>query len=393
MARQQKSQDSKTIILVILLIAAVYIFFRVGALDRYINFFQGAAPQSVSTKSTVQNVPEQNEEGYVYSKLSAADREKYLIVLDAFKTRQARTYPNGDIDDLSRIRDCVLADHPELFYVSNVEMKKRSSGFATEVSIEGSYLYSVSETFDIQAQLDAITAECLGGLPEGADDYSKAKHIFEYVVGRVEYDYDAAAQVASGVPVGQTLVDALVNRKAVCSGYAHAYQYLLKKAGLQGEYVTGKSKGMNHAWCVALLDGEWYHIDPTWGDPRFLNDPVLSDSGFVNYDYLCVNDTDIAATHKVDSSYPVPSCTATADNYYIREGLFLQEADLVRVSAIIDSAAARGDSAACFRCSDTAVMDRIVLGLAGSGSIPSILNRPMKYSTDEDMHTVKLFFV
>ena len=72
-------------------------------------------------------------------------------------------------------------------------------------------------------------------------------------------------------------------------------------------FVTGTAKGGSHAWCKVLLDGNWYNIDPTWGDPQFFDsDGQAADYGWVNYDYLCVTDDDLAATHEVDSMYPLP---------------------------------------------------------------------------------------
>ena len=82
---------------------------------------------------------------YAYLQLNAEDQEKYRIVLDAFQSREPRDYPVSDMSDLERIRDCVLSDHPELFYVSTVHMETTTNaltGQVTNVQIEGRYAYT-----------------------------------------------------------------------------------------------------------------------------------------------------------------------------------------------------------------------------------------------------------
>jgi len=63
---------------------------------------------------------------------------------------------------------------------------------------------------------------------------------------------------------------ALVNKKAVCEGFARAYLYLCQRAGLNCIYVTGSLKTKdnpetwgNHAWNYVQIDGTWYLVDTT----------------------------------------------------------------------------------------------------------------------------------
>lgn len=65
--------------------------------------------------------------------------------------------------------------------------------------------------------------------------------------------------------------------QAVCAGYAKAFVYILANLGVEAEFVTGytyDSYGKldlkeRHAWNRVKLDGEYYYVDPTWGDPSY----------------------------------------------------------------------------------------------------------------------------
>ena len=55
---------------------------------------------------------------------------------------------------------------------------------------------------------------------------------------------------------------ALVEREALCQGYASAFQLLSHMAGLHVKTVSGYLNGnIPHAWNVIELDGNWYQVD------------------------------------------------------------------------------------------------------------------------------------
>ena len=335
--------------------------------------------------------------GYAYSQLSAADREKYRALLEVFLTREERQYPSTNVDDIGRIRDCILDDEPELYYVDNLQYVTTtdSSGKVTSVKVTGLYSYDPAQTASLQRQIDAEVSRCLAGAPAG-DDYAKAKYFYEYLAANVSYDHDAQARnLAGGIySEGQTIVESLVNHTSVCTGYARALQLLLQRSGIPCVVVMGPARGEAHVWCAAKLDGDWYFIDPTWGDSQITDEyGQPSGSERLNYDYLCVTSADLSATHVPDCPYPVPSCTATADNYYVREGLMLTSGDVGAAGAIIRAAAARGEGSACFRCANRDVFDQVFHGLIEEGAaFDYIPGDTYHYYYNDDMLTMELVF-
>lgn len=397
MARKKSSSLRGGAVVVIVLLVAAFAAWHFGLVNRTLHLI-GLEDGQTAPSATRSQVAGTGD-SYVYSQLDEESREKYLILLDALEAREARSYPETDMDDLQRIQKCVMADHPELIDVSGVQLlteSNRGSGLVTNVSVEGQYSCSADEAYDMGRQLDAALAACTDALPVDAGDYEKAKSLYEYLSEHVEYDHAAAsgASGALGAPSGQTAYDALVKGRAVCAGYARAYQLLLQRLGIPCVYVSGVANGGGHAWCAALLDGEWYFVDPTWGDPQFLDEGgQAGDSGHVDYDYLCVTSDDISTTHVIDSPYPAPACTSMADNYYVREGLFVSDGGIEAAGRIIQDAVGRGDSSVAFRCGAREQFDQLVRELFdGRAVYRYIPGDSCRYSLNERLLTVEVIF-
>lgn len=383
-------------LLLVVVLAAVGAW-RLGLVDRVLYMLQVEHAQQEVVSVGEQRSADDAGEGYAYSQLDSDDRVLYAILLDAFSTRTEQACPETSMEDLARIRDCVLADHPELFAVTGVQTNKTTntgSQIVTSFSVEGQFSCTSEEESIMRQQLEAVAADCLAGLPPGTDDYGKAKYLYEYLVAWIEYDRGVIGDDGAGSSSGQTAYDALVSGRAVCAGYSHAFQYLLQNLGVPCVYVTGIANGGSHAWCAAFLDGAWYYIDPTWGDPQFVGDDEdAAIAGYVNYDYLCVTSADMAMTHVAQSAFPVPDCTSMADNYYVREGLYLESIDLPAVGSIIQDAIARGSSFASFRCAESSVYETLTFALFGEKAIYTYLpGNSCRYVLDDKFLTVKVFF-
>ena len=401
MARRQGSGCGCGTVMFVLLVAAAFCAWHFGLVDRLLYLVQVQRIAPSESSGSAERVDAEARGYYVYDQLGESDRERYLIMLDSFESREERTYPEAGMDEVARMRDLVLADHPELFYINGVSQlttTNRGSGLVVGLTIEGQYAYFEEESARLQGLIDEAVADCLAQAPDG-DDYAKAKFFYEYLAQTTEYDRDAAASVgavAEGdqqASAGQTIADVFVNRKAVCGGYARAYQYLLQRSGIQCAYVTGDANGGRHAWCLAFLDGAYYYIDPTWGDPQFLvAEGVEAQEGdFVNYDYLCVTSDDIARTHVATSDYELPVCSATADNYYVREGLLFEYADVDRLGALAADAAAAGGNVQ-IRCANGEVYAELLDGAVSSGELAAYLpTNSYRFTHSDDFLTIAIF--
>ena len=73
---------------------------------------------------------------------------------------------------------------------------------------------------------------------------------------------------------------ALVNKEAVCEGYAKAFKYLMDQIGVESIVVIGVAQDsngdtQNHAWNYINFNNVWYAIDVTWDDPVIIGGGIL----------------------------------------------------------------------------------------------------------------------
>ena len=94
----------------------------------------------------------------------------------------------------------------------------------------------------------------------------KVRKIYEYVYETVEYDM--VHRNNRQYHLKTTAYAALVNKRAVCQGYAVLMYRLLREAGINARVVTGTLKDGSgteyHAWNLVEIGGVWYNLDVTW---------------------------------------------------------------------------------------------------------------------------------
>ena len=92
------------------------------------------------------------------------------------------------------------------------------------------------------------------------DDYERIIFVHDYLIKNAIYDHDALNEYekASHSPSCEYIFSSygcLVNGKTVCSGYAKAFQLIMREMGYDSTYVVGDA-GERHGWNCVYLDGE-----------------------------------------------------------------------------------------------------------------------------------------
>ena len=309
--------------------------------------------RQVETSDIVEPETVFTEYEYAYSCLDeerqTVYRELYSILTDFAKDMPVSSTDPELIEDVFQ---CVLNDHPEIFYVQGYNYTTYVyNDVIGRLTITGIYTMTPEEAAVCRDAIDLYVEECLAGIPQEASDYDKVKYVYEYLISRTEYNQYA--------PDNQNICSVFLNGESVCQGYAKATQYILNKAGVFCTLVIGSvSEGEGHAWNLVQMDGNYYYVDTTWGDASYQTEEGSADIWEtnlpdINYDYLGVTTEQLQRTHTLNNVVPLPFCISMECNYYVKEGTYLNSCDEESIRNIFEKAADSGQEYITLKCSDT----------------------------------------
>ena len=274
-----------------------------------------------------------------------------------------------DERDIDRVFQCVLIDHPEIFYTTGYTYTKYSRGDRT-VGIDFAGTYDLTkEEASVRAETIRDTAQqWLDETDAAASEYDKVKAVYETIVFRTDYDLNSSDN--------QNIASVFLGHSSVCQGYAKATQYLLNHLGVMCTLVQGTvDTGESHAWNLVCIDGDYYYVDTTWGDASYRMEDGSAQESLpeINYDYLCVTTEDLLRTHRIESVVPMPECTATDANYYVREGAYFTDYDREQMQEVFDRAWEEGRTDITLKCADEVCYEEICHALIDGQEIFSYM--------------------
>ena len=250
-------------------------------------------------------------------------------------------FPYDCSDMLFGVYKEVLADHPELFWLSGGgTFVKKTAGTYVTVEFRPEILIDREEILTRRAAVEERAGEILARCAEGETLWDRLLLLHDILVDETDYD-EAAAEAMTEDYTGSDMLSqstsaygALVNRRAVCSGYAAAFQLIAGRMGAECRRVQGTElkTGAPHEWNVVLLDGDWVQVDVTWDDPVFAGE---TPDRYRSYDYFCITTEEILLNHVPDDPAAMPDCASGRWSYYARAGCTLDAYDPDVVARII----------------------------------------------------------
>ena len=304
---------------------------------------------------SVEKLREEQKGLYYYDRLEESQQLLYAeILMILSQSEENITVSETDGDRLDLVFQAVLADHPEIFYVSGYSYTQYLLDSSVQrIRFTGTYTMTPEQIAAKQPEIDRYVAECLSGMPDG-DDYVRLRYLYEYLIGHTDYILNA--------PENQSICSVFLYGQSVCQGYAKAYQYLCREAGVVATLVTGsiKETGYGHAWNLVVADGDYYYVDITWGDASYTSgaDTVTANVPGINYEYLCITTDQIEQTHEIDTIVSMPYCTAITDNFYVREQAYFTVFDTEALSALFAQADPARQNYVTFRCASSDIYDQ-----------------------------------
>ena len=209
-----------------------------------------------------------DEKSEIVTGINYIDNNEYYFNVDG--TLQTQDFNNGnyhytvnsdgtikDTEDLNEYKSKINPVSPSNDYDNEYENKAISSGNTSYYGINN------NQKSEIDNFVNDFYNNYIDGKIEKTDENWKFKREIEIVKWLVENtEYDNENYYNKTIPqVDYTAYAALINKKAVCSGFAKAFTILAEKCDIEVKYVRGD----NHAWNIVKLDdGNWYHVDATW---------------------------------------------------------------------------------------------------------------------------------
>lgn len=329
---------------------------------------------------------------YAYQKLDEKQQETYLEMLDALTMMETdASLSVKDKSGLDLIFTCVMNDHPELFYVEGYKLTEYTRGGKTlNIAFSGTYSMTADEVLEKKAQLEQRVAECFREVPLNEDEYSTVLFFYDWVINNTDYDKTAENN--------QNICSVFLQGKSVCQGYAKSTQYLLQKAGIQCLIVTGFTNGEHHAWNLVLVNGNYYYLDPTWGDASYSakneNDDLGGFEPPVNYDYFLVTTDEITRTHSIEKAVELPLCLAMDDNYFVREGLYFEGYDKDKIAAAFGSEKVKSDGYITIKCNGSESYNVMIDELIGAQRVFDFVEKKWEgvaYSVNDKQRTISFW--
>lgn len=197
----------------------------------------------------------------------------------------------------------VLNDSPELYFVKNSWSYgyEYRNGSLVPYLLPGYFPVTESQQAQFDSTVDSIVKEG----SQLKTELEKALFVHDYLAVNCQYDWDVSVGKGASDQAVFNAYGVLVNRNAVCQGYAMAYILLMRRLGVECCYVG--SEAMNHGWNLIQIGGSWYHVDVTWDDPvpntegkSYHRNFLVSDSGIRQTGHTGWNETDLP---KASSTY------------------------------------------------------------------------------------------
>lgn len=220
-------------------------------------------------------------------------------------------------------------DHPEFYWLNNKGI--------TYQTIDG-------KVVEVQFDIDKNAKKNSKKIATEAQKIIEKSEKYSTIYEKIRYLYKSLIDLAdyNKGKHDQDIRSVFLEKNTVCNGYSEAFLYLCKNIGINCAYARGKSEREPHAWNIVEIQGQYYWIDVTWGDP---SSDTSKTRDKISYQYLCVTDKEFFRNHTLSQSinyegynkeyFKYPKCTDTTYYYFQRKGCYFSKYDYKSLKAYI----------------------------------------------------------
>ncbi len=245
---------------------------------------------------------------YPYQQLTKREQALYRTLCAGIENyeetiRLPDLYSGAEYD---RVFLLVTMQEPQFFYLDSVYETGEQIN-----TVKMRYDIPQSEIAGMRAHMDAVADRILADANGASSEFQRLRKIHDGIAACCEYSDGDYQDEAYGC---------LVDGQAKCEGYAKAFLYVCRRAGINAMNVPGKiGRDENHVWNVAEMDGKYYNVDVTWDDDaQYRGHPA----------HICFAQPDSQfADHRADLNvFTPPACTDDTHTYYSMFHLVVEQA-------------------------------------------------------------------
>lgn len=284
-----------------------------------------------------------------------------------------------NIGDVSRIIKKIRFDYPEFFWVNGGELI--ADGDRTKIKVGIIDDLSAEEIKHMYDELVSCADALIESIPPGLDNYGKVVFVHDYIVNHTTYD--TAGAESSGNGLYDTAYGCLVQGSAICQGYSGAFQYIMKRLGIECGVCIGDTAKNRHAWNYVNLNGKYYWIDVTWDDPI----PENGGAETLLHTYCLIDDDRMLRTRNIDSDFGfIPKCYSMDNSYFVRSGTYIAYYSDEEISSVLDRYAEAGEVEIMF--ADKSSYSEAISRLFENGGIWDFIDSDEVVYTNNDVMCV-----
>lgn len=287
--------------------------------------------------------------------LSDAQKQVAQTLVDGMKAGQSEIELNQPIqlDEISELYQRLKLADPELFFLAD-QQNYEYSPLTQEVKVFHPNYIEYDDGLTIPQRIEQLRQLRNSIIQDwhGRGEYECSVLMNDYLVDTITYQPQAAHE--------HNLYGALVERQAVCDGYALAYKYLADGLGMDCVVITGSAyedkagyqqgmsqlqslnaqqimqwdSGYRHAWNAIQIDGHWYYTDVTYNDPVSLDHDEQADFSGLKEAFTNLTWQDMMQFRSAEVSLllapDLPQENALDANVFYRNGLVIQTENQAR---------------------------------------------------------------
>ncbi len=345
---------------------------------------------------------------FYFNTLDDSEKELYNLIYKNISEFAESSGPlpfEISFDRCSEITSMVTMDNPHFYWCANPSATFSVDSNDNVKNIIYKYCMNASEVKRRNKQIEKAVKPFVSGIKESMSDYTVALLAHENIIKLIDYDtlgldlQEKDTDHYSKPDNLRSIYGVFVEEKAVCAGYAKAYQYLLNRMGIECTYVRGVcNNGGRHAWNLVKLEGDYYYVDVTHDDGSD-TDPKRNTGNEISYDYFCITTEELLKSRRIDNAERYPVCTATKCNYYVKSNLFFKEYDAQRINKAIVSEIKAGKNIIALKAENEKVFRTIYNRLVENHGMYDILrslgnscaSTSYMHSQNEDLNILHLY--